>query len=147
MITPPAELVQMDLPLTSGAASTSTLVTVIERQATGCRVLLSDAGGAPASDFHFIGAGGAIPQDFRPHSLGALATYLARHEELTNGVIAAGGLRHGDLTIARAVHLMLRPQSAMGAGEALEQALEISRACSAWQERTAATARMVAAAS
>lgn len=145
MVATPTELLQMDLPLNPGAAPASTLVAVVERQQTGCRLLLSDRGGAPAVDFHFIAEGGTVPADFHPRPLGSLAAYLARHEEQTSAVVMAGGVQHGDLTIARAVSLMVSPQSALSAGDALQQALEISLACETWQRRTSETARMIAA--
>lgn len=145
MVATPTELLQMDLPLNPGAAPVPTLVAVVERQNTGCRLLLSDKGGAPAADFHFIAEGGAVPADFNPRPLGQLPAYLARHEEQTSAVVMAGGVQHGDLTIARAVALMVNPQSPLPAAEALQQALEISHACETWQRRTADTARMIAA--
>lgn len=145
MVATSSELLQMDLPLVSGAAPVATLVAVIERQSSGCRLLLSDAGGAPASDFYMIGQDGAVPEDFRPRTLGPLATFLGRHEEQTSAVILAGGVQHGDLTVARAVHLLVAPGSELSAADALQQALEISRSCEAWQRRVSESARLVAA--
>lgn len=144
MVVPPSELVLVDLPLVPGESPRPTLVSVMDRQTTTCRVLLSDAGGVPGSDFHFFADKGAIPAEFKPRTLGDLAGYLARHEELTSQVVMAGGIEHGNLTIARAVHLMLDPQRPLAAGEALQEALEESNACDAWARRTAETARMVA---
>ncbi|MEJ8837703.1 hypothetical protein [Ramlibacter sp. AN1133] len=146
MVTPPVELVQMQLPIGAASAPTSVLVLVMDRQPTGCRLLLSDAGGAPAADFHLVSPEGQIPSEFSPLSMGQLAAFLARHVEVTDAVIHAGGVQHGDLTIARAVQRVLQSRD-LDPAEALQEALDVSRSCEAWQSRIAQAARDVAAAS
>lgn len=145
MVTIPQELFLVDLPLQPGEPTVPTLVTVLDKNASGCRVLLSDVGGSVVSDFTFLGAGGAIPGTFNPRSLGELAKYLTRAQEHTNQVVMAGGIQHGNLTIARAVHLMAAP-GGLDAAQALQEALEQGAACEQWARGVQQTARQVLAA-
>jgi hypothetical protein len=144
MVRLPSELAWVDLPLVPGQPAERTLVNVVDRFETGCRALLSDAGGTPSCEFHFVAADGQIPAAHKPQSLGDIAAYLTRHEEQTSQVVMAGGIQHGNLTVARAVALMVSAQP-LTAAEALQQALEVSARCEAWVRRVADLARAASA--
>jgi hypothetical protein len=138
------EILLIALPLHPGAAPTNVLVLLASQQRNTARVLLSDEGGSPVVDYHLFGSNGVVPAEFSPQPLGSIAAYLALHAELTERVLAAGGVAHGNLTIARAVHLMATAP-ALDSEEALRLALETSRDCAQWAQHVEQLARTVAA--
>jgi hypothetical protein len=134
-------LMLINLPLVPRQPPARVLVLLADQQRNSARLILSDVGGSPQSDYTVLGQG--VPLEFGPESVSEITLFLGRHQEQTAALVAGGGVRHGNLTLARAVHIMVgHPDTAPS--DALAQAIEISHSCAAWAQGVASLARELA---
>lgn len=125
-------LLLVNLPLIAGESPKRVMVLLAEQRRNSTRLVLSDEGGMTAADF--IALGDALPDAFGAEALGDVTDYLAKHQEATSAVVTAGGALHGNLTLARAVSVIVENPTCDPAF-ALAQAIGTSQACAAWSSR------------
>lgn len=120
--THPDLLFMIKLPMGDLGRSVDVLAHLTSAEPSEITVVLDDSH-MPAISRRFIGQK-TIPAQYAPRSMGTITEYLGKHEEALHHVIAAGGAAYGNLTLARAVHLMDTEHAT--AQDALAMSLRIS---------------------
>lgn len=80
-----------------------------------------------------------MPTHYNSRSLGSLGEFMSRHAEQVEALVLAGATAHGNLTMARAAHLMASQK--MEASEALGAAIDIGRSVQSMHDRQSSLVR------
>lgn len=118
-------LVLIKLPIGENNAPVDVLAQVIAVNASaGPNIsLLLDDSDVPRVIRNLVGVT-EIPAAYEPRQIGSMEKLVSDHAEALQSVILAGGSRHGNLTLARAIHAITTRD--LSADEALQESLSIS---------------------
>lgn len=94
-------------------------------------VVICDQGDTPLIR-HFPGSS-EMPARHDVRDMGEMAEFMSRHSDRMQALILAGAAAHGNLTIARAIHLMASQD--LSAQDALHEATMIDQAVQSMNER------------